>query len=118
MIMKFRFYTTLTIFIIGTILHLFYNELNYLSILDIGLLFIIAFVFPFFEFRTNSPLGIPVLIFFLFNVSIFGKSISKLDLFFNQKDIMEEWVVKSFIVLSYGLILVSNFKRRRAKTSG
>lgn len=41
-----------------------------------------------------------------------------MDLYFNQGDFTEVLIVKSFIILSYGLTLFSSFKRNRIKNTG
>jgi len=105
--MEFNFKTKITIVasIIWVLLHLFYNSFKYLAISDIILIYVIAFVFPFFAFKTNTLQEIPVLIFFLFNVSAMGKAIIKLDFLFNRNTIILVWIIKSLVVLIYVLIL-------------
>lgn len=72
-----------------------------------------AYIFPFFKFRTNTPFGIPVLIFFLINVSLFGKSINILDGLF--KNNVGLWTVRLLTVLIYILILGVNYKKENHK---
>lgn len=113
--LKLKIRITIVTFIILILLQSFYDSLKYIAILDIVLIYSIAFVFPFFGFRDNSPMGIPALIFFLINVSILGKSIITLGFFFDNNYILLGWITKSLVMLIYVLILAINKKSAAIK---
>ena len=114
--MKSKVHITIALSIIEMVVHWGGNYFLYFTILDIALLYGIAYIFPFFEFRENAPMKTPVFVFFLFDTSVIGASITKLDFLFKKNDVWE-WIIKGLVLVIYMLILNLNYRKWKSQIS-
>jgi hypothetical protein len=115
MILIFRLYITIAIIIIWNILNICLNEFHVIDIIDILLLYIVGYIFPFFGFKKKTQFEIPVLLFFLINISLMGRAVTKLNSLLIDINVAWIWAIKILILAIYAIILIVSHKRGKDK---